>query len=117
MLIWVQGIYYLLTALWGLIDINSFMEVTGPKTDIWLVKTVSVLLFPIIICLFAGLSPQQPPITVILVGISASAAFAFIDFYYTADDTIRWVYAVDGCVQAVLLLLWLLLLANRKSLR
>lgn len=46
-LLWIQGAYTSLTALWGLIDIDSFMAVTGPKNDIWLVKTVSVVLLAI----------------------------------------------------------------------
>ena len=39
-----QGIYYLITGIWPLIHIGSFMKITGPKTDRWLVKTVGVLL-------------------------------------------------------------------------
>jgi hypothetical protein len=46
--LWVQTIYYLLTAIWPLADIESFMLVTGRKTDIWLVKTVSVLLLAVV---------------------------------------------------------------------
>ena len=45
--LWVQTIYYFLTAAWGLLDIESFMLVTGPKTDVWLVKTVSILLLAV----------------------------------------------------------------------
>lgn len=43
-LLWVQGVYTALTTLWGLVDIDSFMAVTAPKTDVWLVKTVSAVL-------------------------------------------------------------------------
>lgn len=39
----VQGAYYLLTGLWAVIDIDSFMLVTGPKDDVWLVKMVGLL--------------------------------------------------------------------------
>ena len=38
-----QGIFYVATGVWPLIDIVSFQVVTGPKTDLWLVKTVGVL--------------------------------------------------------------------------
>lgn len=55
----VQGIYTLLTALWALVDIKSFMEVTGPKTDVWLVKTVAVVLLPIAVCFLWGLFSIQ----------------------------------------------------------
>jgi len=38
-----QAIYYIITSLWALAGIRSFQKVTGPKVDIWLVKTVGVL--------------------------------------------------------------------------
>jgi hypothetical protein len=38
-----QGVYYLLTGVWPLPSIGSFQRVTGPKTDLWLVRTVGVL--------------------------------------------------------------------------
>ena len=34
---------YLATGLWPLFNIESFQQVTGPKTDLWLVRTVGVL--------------------------------------------------------------------------
>ncbi|VTR52312.1 Uncharacterised protein [Sphingobacterium thalpophilum] len=39
----IQGIYYCLTGIWPVIHISSFMAVTGPKTDLWLVKMVGLL--------------------------------------------------------------------------
>jgi hypothetical protein len=51
----VQGIYWLVTGVWGLVDIVSFMKVTGPKTDVWLVKTVSVLIVVISLSLCPAL--------------------------------------------------------------
>jgi hypothetical protein len=109
-LIWIEAIYTLLTALWGLIDIDSFMQVTGPKTDVWLVKTVSVLLLPIAICFISGIYLKQNPLTIILVGLTTSVGLAAIDFYYTANDTIRFVYAIDGSLQLLFFTCWTYLL-------
>jgi hypothetical protein len=113
---WVQAIYYLITSLWGLLHIESFMAVTGPKADIWLVKTVSVLILPIVVCLLGGLFFPTHPVPVILVAATAAAGFAAIDFYYTGRHIIRWVYAMDGVVQTVLLLVWLFLLSHWRKL-
>jgi hypothetical protein len=33
-----------MTGLWPLVSIGTFQQVTGPKTDLWLVKTVGVLI-------------------------------------------------------------------------
>src|SRR5215213_10782382 len=113
-LLWVQGLYILLTALWGLVDIDSFMMVTGPKTDIWLVKTVSVLLLPIAICFFSALFLKMPFLPMLLIAMVTSAGLAFIDFYYTANKTIKWVYAVDGIAEFIFLMVWIYLALTHK---
>ena len=38
-----QGLYYAFTGVWPLISMSSFLAVTGPKTDLWLVNTVGIL--------------------------------------------------------------------------
>ena len=113
--LWVQAVYYLLTALWGLIDIDSFMQVTGPKTDIWLVKTVSVLLIPLVVCFAGGFFFNTNPLQVMLVALTSAAGLAAIDFYYTANNVIKWVYAADGVVQCIFILLWIYLLARYRK--
>jgi hypothetical protein len=37
-----QGVFYLATGLWPLLNIRTFERVTGPKTDKWFVKTAGV---------------------------------------------------------------------------
>ncbi|MCC9168544.1 hypothetical protein [Pontibacter harenae] len=39
-----QGFYWVITGVWPLVHMPSFLMVTGPKTDLWLVVTVSLLL-------------------------------------------------------------------------
>jgi hypothetical protein len=114
-LLWVQGIYILLTALWGLIDIDSFMQVTGKKTDIWLVKTVSVLLLGISCLLFCNVLSKMPVLPVIITAIITSAGLAFIDFYYTSNGTIKWVYAIDGILETMFLTVWIALLFQKNK--
>jgi len=38
-----QGLFYLTSGIWPLLDMPSFEAVTGRKTDKWLVKTVGLL--------------------------------------------------------------------------
>jgi len=102
--------YILVTALWPLFDIESFMQVTGPKTDIWLVKTVAVLLIPIAICLLSALFLETHPLPVILVGMTCAAGLAVIDFYYTSNETISRIYAWDGILELIFLAGWCYLL-------
>ena len=110
LLIVIQGLYSLLTAVWGLVHIDSFMLVTGPKYDIWLVKTVSVLLVAISICLLSFLVVRSHPLPAILLGGLTALGLASIDIYYTSIDRIKWVYGLDASAQVIFVLGWLLLL-------
>lgn len=40
----VHGLYYLVTAIWPLVSMRTFMAVTGPKVDQWLVLPVGLLI-------------------------------------------------------------------------
>jgi len=113
----IQGSYTLLTAFWALVDIQSFMGVTGPKTDVWLVKTVAVLLLPIGFCFLWGLYFNTDRLLVTFIGIMSSAGLAFIDFHYTINGTIKWIYQADGFLQIFFLLVWTYLLNHAKRLK
>ncbi len=43
-LLLVQGIYFLMTAIWPIVHLESFMIVTGYKTDQWLVQARALLI-------------------------------------------------------------------------
>ena len=114
-LLWVQSVYFLITALWALLHIESFMDVSGRKADIWLVKTVSVLILAIAICLFSGIFYHRQPVPVLLLAFTSAAGLAAIDFYYTSAKVIKWVYAVDGFVELLFLIAGVYLLLKRKK--
>jgi energy-converting hydrogenase Eha subunit E len=107
-----QGIYYLLTGAWALIDIDSFMAVTGPKSDIWLVKTVSALIVAIGVCMIAAAFDKIQSLAIVLLAIISATGLAIIDFYYTANDTIKWVYRIDGFIELLFGIVWLLVLID-----
>ena len=113
--LWIQTLYYLITAAWALVDIKSFMEITGPKTDIWLVKTVSVLLLAISFCFLANLFIKTKPWPVIILAAGCCIFLAFIDFYYAGKQTISAVYFLDGIAQILLLLAWLFVIFKIKN--
>jgi len=105
----VQGIYTLITAVWPIADIDSFMEVTGPKTDVWLVKTVAAILIPVGLCFIFASKVKRDFWLIFLLGITTTSALATIDFYYTGVGTISGVYALDGVLQVFFLLCWVIL--------
>lgn len=69
----------LLTVLWSLLSIDTFQKVTGPKTDLWLVKTVGVI----------GA----------VLGVSGLAA---VDVFYVAKGRISPVYLLDAAAELAL---------------
>lgn len=110
-----QGVYSLLTASWGLIDIESFMAITGPKSDVWLVKTVSVLIIPISLCLLSYLITRSGFTQVAIVGITSAIGLGTIDFYYSLRDVISKVYLGDGFMQVLFLLMWAVVIILSKG--
>lgn len=104
----VQGIYFSITALWPLIDISSFMRETGYKTDTWLVKTVSILLLPLVIIIFSSVSVRRSiPLSHSAAMITGSAGLAAVEFIYYFNDTLPRVYLADAVLQMFFLLWWI----------
>jgi hypothetical protein len=101
-----QGAYYALTGLWALGHVRSFQAITGPKTDVWLVKTVGVLVAVIGgTLMLAGARRRRTPELPVLAAGSA-AGLAGIDTVYVAKGRISPIYLLDAVVEVVLLALW-----------
>jgi hypothetical protein len=103
-----QAVYYFVTGLWPVVDIASFMSVTGPKTDIWLVKMVGLLTVAVSITLFAG---NRQDATLKVLALSAALAYMSIDLYYYFNGTLRVVYVGDAILELIIILL---VLAGKK---
>lgn len=104
----IQGIYFLITAIWPLIDIESFMLVTGPKTDVWLVRTVSVLLIPYtLICFWIALKPRLISKIIIIIMTLMSLGLAIIELIYYLNGTIKWLYGADAVLQLIFMIWWI----------
>jgi hypothetical protein len=105
--------YLGVTGLWPLIHIDSFMAVLGPKTDLWLVYTVALLLISVAWRLFLCRHFGQYRLTG-GIAIPTALSLAFIDFYYSATDVIRDIYEVDGFIQVIFIILWLAVLRREQ---
>lgn len=106
LLIVTQATYVFLTAVWPLVHIESFMAITGYKTDVWLVKTVGALLIPVALTLYSYCFVVTDRRPAILLGGLTAAAFICIDFYYALTDVIADIYLADGLVEVLFLLIW-----------
>lgn len=102
-----QGLYYAGAGLWPLLHMPSFLWVTGPKEDLWLVNTVGVLVCVVgAVLVMAG---QRDAVTaeVKLLAAASAGGLAAIDFYYGLTGRIGPVYLLDGVAEIALVLLWL----------
>ena len=104
----IQTIYYFATAAWALVDINSFMKITGPKTDVWLVKTVAVLLLAICVGFTVSLFSHIISKPVIAMAATCCLVLIIIDCYYVWTKTISKVYLLDAVAEFILLVLWII---------
>jgi hypothetical protein len=114
-ILWIQGVYTFITAVWPLVHIESFMAVTGYKTDVWLVKTVGALLIPVSVCMLMHLFIDTDHRPAFALAALTSVAFICIDFYYALNDVISDIYLADGILQICFLLVWVYIITNRKK--
>lgn len=97
-----QGIYYLATGIWPILHIGSFMLVTGPKTDIWLVKMVALLIISVGITI---LVMSRARTQFMVLNYTSALSFLIIDTYYSLTDTISDIYLADAAVEALIIIL------------
>lgn len=94
-----QGMYYTATGLWPLLDERSFQAATGPKTDLWLVKTVGALVSVVGATLVVGgirgaTGPEMP-----LLAAGSAGALAVIDATYVSGGRSSRVYLLDAALE------------------
>ena len=102
-----QGAYFFLTGIWPLISIDTFQKVTGPKTDLWLVKTIGSLITIVgLIILLAGLRGNVT-FEIFLLALVSCGALAAVDINYSFRGVISRIYLLDAILEITLVLLWL----------
>src|SRR5947209_12491747 len=111
-LLWAQGLYYLVTGVWPLISIRTFQMVTGPKTDHlvtgreadhWLVMTVGVLITAIAIALLVAAWRKRNPLEIAVLALASAAGLAGIDLVYVARGVIAPIYLADAAAEVILI--------------
>jgi hypothetical protein len=101
-----QGIYFLLTGLWPVFDINSFLWITGPKTDLWLVRTFGLLIAAVGFSLIRAARENQLTHSLCVVGSLTALALAVSDSFYVALGTISPIYLGDAVAEIALVFFW-----------
>jgi len=102
-----QGVYYIITGLWPVVNIYSFELISGPKTDDWLVKTVGLLAASIGLVLLVAARGARPSAEGIVLGIASALSFTAIDVFYVLDGTLLEVYLLDALLEVCIVVLLL----------
>ena len=110
---WIQGVFYLATGAWALVDLDSFMAVTGPKVEHWLVKTVGSLVAVIGVVFLSAARNRRVSSEIALLGIGCALALATIDVFYVSVGRISSIYLLDAAAEVGLAAAWLL--AGRRG--
>jgi hypothetical protein len=109
----VQGFYYLLSGLWPVFHITSFMEVTGPKTDLWLVRSFGLVVATIGLALLAAARKRRSAAEAAFLAVTAAIVLAGIDVVFVLGGAIPPIYLADAVVEAVFILWWSWVLSSR----
>jgi hypothetical protein len=99
----VQGTLYVATGLWPIVHYRSFERATGPKRDVWLVKTTGGLIAAIGASLLAEGRGERP-----VLGLGSAAVLATADIIYGGRGRISRVYLLDALAELALVGAWLI---------
>jgi hypothetical protein len=107
----IQGVYFLITGIWPVLHIESFMWVTGPKVEIWLVKTLGLMFA----CMGLGfLTWKHFGKRDLILPFSCALCLAAIDIHYWANGTISAVYLADAALELLFGSYWGWQMAGRR---
>ena len=101
-----QGIYFFVFGIWPILHMRSFLKVTGPKTDLWLVKTVGLILAVIgAVLIFAQVNAEVNT-SLIILAICSALSLAVIEFVYVTKRVISPIYLGDSFLELILIAWW-----------
>lgn len=101
-----HALYYVVTGTWPLLHMPSFLRVTGPKTDLWLVRTVGALITVVGLTLGRAAIRRRITSDIALLAIGSAAALTAIDIIYVARGRIAPIYLLDAAGEIALIGAW-----------
>ncbi len=112
---WVQGRYFVVTDLRPLLHIAWPQKVTGRKTDLWLVKTVGILILvigsgPVLAALTHRFTPP-----LILIAMASALALLAVDLIDALKHVISSIYVLEALLEAAFLAWWTMCLIQSEE--
>lgn len=107
-----QGGFYFLTGIWPIFSIGTFQKITGPKNDLWLVKTVGVLISVIGAALLLAGYRGEIVSSIVLLAVGSAVVLTGVDVIYVTKRIIAPIYLLDAFVELLLIAWWLFVIAK-----
>ncbi len=82
--------------MWPILSMGTFLKVTGPKTYLWLVKTVGLLLAAIGAALITAQINAEINTPIAVLAIGSALSLAIVEFIYVAKRVISPIYLADA---------------------
>jgi hypothetical protein len=102
-----QGAFYLVTGIWPLVHVASFVAVTGPKQDLWLAQTVGALLAVSGIAFVGAAARRRLTPEVRFLAGGQAVVLGIVDVVFVLRATISAIYLADAAVEFALAIAWL----------
>lgn len=100
--LYVQAVYYIVAGALPLVSIHLFQAITGPKNDLWLVRTVGLLAFSVGVTILSALRRARITSEIVLLAVLCAASFAAIDVVYVIIGRIGLIYLGDAAVEVAI---------------
>lgn len=94
----VQGAYYVAGGIWPILHLRSFMALTGPKQDTWLVKVFGAFIAAVGVVLLVPVARAERAFAARLAVISA-VTLAGAEAWYVARRRISPIYLADAALE------------------
>ena len=104
----IQGVYFFVSGIWPIISMSTFLRVIGPKTDLWLVKTVGIILAVIGAVLIYAQVNAEINTSIIILAIGSALSLAIVEFVYVAKRVVSPIYLGDAIIELFLIGWWIL---------
>jgi heme A synthase len=111
-----QGAYDAAGALWPLLAMDRFEDVTGPKHDEWLVRTVAgILLFLGALLLHDAFVRRQIDRGLRRMALGVSGVLALVALVSSIGGWISWLYFFDGLIHLTFTMGWVWIVVRRST--
>ncbi|MFP4348640.1 MAG: hypothetical protein ACOC3W_05540 [Thermodesulfobacteriota bacterium] len=102
-----QGLFYIITGLWSLVSIDTFQAVTGPKTDLWLVKTVGAMLIVSGAVFLSAALRRRFSLEILVLAVGNATVLAAVDIIYSLQGRIPLIYLIDALMELIIIGAWI----------